>query len=198
MKTRFAGPLGGFMKQHLRLRRSLGYDLRTEEFALDQFDAHVAETFPSVETVTRSMVVSYLRATTHLQSCTRQSQLSSIRQFCRFLFQLKPDTYVPESHLLSPARSRFHPHIYAVDEVNQLMERALRLQPDGSLRPHTYATLIGLLWVSGLRVGEAIRLNLEDVDREQAILYIRQTKNSKSRLVPPELCTHAGHLRQRG
>jgi integrase len=57
------------------------------------------------------------------------------------------------------------------------------------LRPHTYATLIGLLWVSGLRVGEAIRLNLEDVDREQAILYIRQTKNSKSRLVPVSVST---------
>ena len=54
------------------------------------------------------------------------------------------------------------------------MKLALRLPPSGSLRPHTYATLIGLLWVSGLRGGEAVRLNLEDVDLEQGILYIRQ------------------------
>jgi integrase len=110
--------------------------------------------------------------------------LSVLRQFCRFLFQLDPENYIPEGHLLPASKSDFQPHIYTVNEVVQLMDAARRLPPAGSLRPHTYSTLIGLLWASGLRGGELIRLNLEDADLERGVLHIRQTKNFKSRLVP--------------
>jgi integrase/recombinase XerD len=77
------------------------------------------------------------------------------------------------------------------------MRVALQLPPAGSLRPDTYATMIGLLWVSGLRGGEAVRLNLEDVDLEQGILHIRQTKNFKSRLVPVSASTRIALLAYR-
>jgi site-specific recombinase XerD len=114
----------------------------------------------------------------------RHSQLSVLRQFCRFLFQLDPESYIPEWHLLPAAKSDFQPHIYTMNEVVQLMEAARGLPPAGSLRPHTYSTLIGLLWATGLRGGELVRLNIEDVDLDKGILHIRQTKNFKSRLVP--------------
>jgi integrase/recombinase XerD len=184
MKARLTGPLGNLMKRHLQLRRSLGYELRTAEIALDQFDAYAAGSFPNSQTVTRAMITGYLQKISDLHPVTRHSQLSVLRQFCRFLFQLDPTTYIPEGHLLPAARSDFHPHIYTLEEVMQLMDAALRLPPAGSLRPHTYSTLIGLLWVSGLRGGELVRLNVEDVDLEKGVLHIRQTKNFKSRLVP--------------
>lgn len=184
MKTRLSGPLGDLMKRHLQLRRSLGYQLRTAELTLDQFDIYVAEHFPESRTVTRPMVTSYLIAISHLHLISRHRQLSALRQFCRFLFQLNPASYIPEAHLLPAAKSDFHPHIYSLSEVNDLMNAAQRLPLAGSLRPHTYSTLIGLLWASGLRGGEVVRLNLEDVDLERGVLHIRQTKNFKSRLVP--------------
>ena len=184
MKARLTGPLGSLMKRHLQLRRSLGYELRTAEIALDQFDAYAAESFPDSQTVTRPMIVGYLQKVSDLHPITRHSQLSVLRQFCRFLFQLDPKNYIPERHLLPAAKSDFQPHIYTVDEVVQLMDAAQRLPPAGSLRPHTYSTLIGLLWASGLRGGELVRLNLEDVDLKKGVLHIRQTKNFKSRLVP--------------
>lgn len=183
-KARFHGPLGGVIKQHLQLRRSLGFSLRTDEFALDEFDHYLAQHFPAAEIVTRPMVVGYLRTLGHLSLSTRYGRIATLRQFCRFLFQLKPETYIPGRTLLPAHRSQFQPHLYTVAEVNDLIQLALQLPPTGSLRPHTYATLIGLLWVSGLRSGEALRLNLEDVDLEHSILHIRQTKNFKSRLVP--------------
>jgi site-specific recombinase XerD len=184
MKARLTGPLGKFMKRHLALRRSLGYELRTAEIALDQFDAYAAEYFPNCQTVTRPMITGYLQKTSNLHLVTRRSQLSVLRQFCRFLFQLDPAAYIPEGQLLPAAKSDFQPHIYTLNEVVQLMDAAQRLPPAGSLRPHTYSTLIGLLWASGLRGGEVVRLNLEDVDLERGVLHIRQTKNFKSRLVP--------------
>jgi site-specific recombinase XerD len=172
------------MKRHLQLRRSLGYELRTAEIALDQFDAYAAAAFPDSQKVTRAMITGYLQKISGLNPVTRHSQLSVLRQFCRFLFQLDPENYIPEGHLLPAAKSDFQPHIYTLNEVVQLMDAARRLPPTGSLRPHTYATLIGLLWASGLRGGELVRLNLEDVDLDKGVLHVRQTKNFKSRLVP--------------
>jgi len=92
-------------------------------------------------------------------------------------FQINPETYIPEPHLLPPAKSQLQPHLYSLDEVRDLMKLARRLPPAGSLRPHTYAALIGLFWTTGLRRSEAVRLNLQDVDLEKGILHIRQTKN---------------------
>lgn len=184
MRDRLTGPLGSLMKRHLQLRRSLGYELRTAEIALDRFDAYAADSFPDSQTVTRPMITGYLETISDLHPITRHRQLSVLRQFCRFLFQLDPENYIPESRLLPAAKSDFQPHIYTVNEVVHLMDAAQSLPPAGSLRPHTYSTLIGLLWASGLRGGELVRLNLEDVDLEKGVLHIRQTKNFKSRLVP--------------
>lgn len=76
------------------------------------------------------------------------------------------------------------PHIYTPEDVMKLIKLARMLTPQESLRPHTYGTLIFLLWVSGLRIREALKLNLEDVDTDNAVLHIRESKFFKSRLVP--------------
>ena len=76
------------------------------------------------------------------------------------------------------------PHIYTTEEAMALIKLASKLSPQGSLRPHTYSTLLSLLWVSGLRIREALKLNLEDVDTDNGVLHIRESKFFKSRLVP--------------
>ena len=196
-KGRLFGPLGEVIRRHLQLRRSLGFSLRTDEIALDQFDHYLAQHFPAAEAVTRPMVVGYLRTLGHLSLSTRHGRIATLRQFCRFLFQLQPETYIPERALLPARQSQFQPHLYTVTQVSDLIRLALQLPPAGSLRPHTYATLIGLLWASGLRSGEALRFNLEDVDLEQGILSVRQTKNFKSRLVPVTASTRNALLAYR-
>lgn len=184
MKKGFTGPLAAFIQRHLQLRRSLGYQLEHAERLLPAFDQYLSEHFPQAATVTRAMVVGYLETTRHLHPRSRAGKVSILRQFCRFLFQLNPDTYIPEPHLVPRGKTTVQPHLYSLAEVTALMQAARQLPPAAALRPHTFATLIGLLWVSGLRIGEALRLTLQDVDLEQGILQIRQTKFFKSRLVP--------------
>ena len=67
-------------------------------------------------------------------------------------------------------------------EIDRLIEAALRLRPKGGLRSRTYATLIALLSVTGLRISEALKLTVADVTRDG--LLIRETKFRKTRLVP--------------
>ena len=130
------------------------------------------------------MIVGYLQSLNHLQASTLYVRFMHLRQFCRFLFQLNPDPYVPESRLIHHGPTIRRPHIYTIGEAMQLIRQARMLPPPESLRPHTYSTLLSLLWVSGLRIGEALRLDLKDVDTDNALLHIRESKFFKSRLVP--------------
>ena len=74
--------------------------------------------------------------------------------------------------------------LYAESDIAALIGAARSLAPSGGLRPHTYATLIGLLACTGLRITEALTLRADDVDLSAGVLTIRQTKFRKSRLVP--------------
>jgi len=65
-----------------------------------------------------------------------------------------------------------------------LLDAALKMRCRTALRPWTYYCLIGLLSVSGLRLGEALNLELQDVDLQAAVLTIKSGKFGKSRLVP--------------
>lgn len=98
--------------------------------------------------------------------------------------QYDQETYIPEKNLVPKGEVEIKPHIYSEEETCRLIRLAKQLTPPNSLRPHTYATLIGLLWLTGLRIGETIRLNIVDVDLEIGLLHIQKSKFFKSRLVP--------------
>src|SRR5208283_1705966 len=83
-----------------------------------------------------------------------------------------------------PHRTRPAPYIYTGREVRQIMAAAKRIGPSGSLRPAVVSTLVGLLYTTGLRIGEALRLTLADVDLNKRVLLIRETKFKKTRYVP--------------
>lgn len=187
-----ASSLGPYMRRHLELRRSLGFILRNAELALTEFDLYVGLHYPSAHTVTRAMVTGYLHTLTRNAPITLRDRVTHLRQFCRFLFQFDPETYIPGRDLLPPAHVTRRPHIYTEEEAKKLIRAALALPPSGALRPHTYATLLSLLWVSGMRIGEALKLNLGDFDAERSLLFIREGKFLKSRLIPLARSTAIG------
>jgi len=184
-KKRFNGPMGKWIEQHLALRRSLGFIYRSVEYTLDAFDQHLANHFPYCQTISREMVISYFGSTHHHQPGTRSQQVSNLRQFCRFMFQLDPKTYIPEKGLVGPRIIQIKPHIFTEEDIIKLIAQAKKLRvKENTLLPYTYTTIIGLLWVTGMRIGEVIQLKIEDVDTIDDILYVRQTKFYKSRLIP--------------
>ncbi len=79
---------------------------------------------------------------------------------------------------------RRQPRIVSDTQVECLLAAARRLPPQGSLRPATMATLIGLLYTTGIRIGEALALDVGDLDRRDRILTIRKGKFGKSRILP--------------
>ena len=184
MKIRFTGPMGQMMKQYLALQRSLGLVLKSAEWALDNFDQYLAVHFPKAKQVTCKMVTGYLTTTRHLHSTSRCRALSHLRQFCHYMFHLNPSTYIPQKNLLPRGRVKVRPYIYSETELQNILRLTRQLRSRRSLLPHTVTTVFSLLWVSGMRISEAVNLNLADVNLDTGVIYIRQTKFFKSRLIP--------------
>lgn len=183
-KTRFTGPIGKFAARYLKLRRSLGLLLKNAEYTLDEFDKHLAKKFPRCKIITRPMIVDYLDNMKHLSPMSLRDRLTNLRQFCRFYFQYQQNVYIPEKFLVPAAKPAVKPHIYSEQEVRSLISKAGKMHPRRPFVSQTYKAIIGLLWVAGLRIGEATKLSFGDVDLVDGVIHIRQTKFFKSRLVP--------------
>jgi integrase len=113
----------------------------------------------------------------------RHERLQVVRRFAHHT-QAEDERYeVPPAHAFGrPKRRRRMPHIYTREEIARLLEAAARLTPRGTIRPPTYVTLFALIASTGLRISEALSLQLDDITGDG--LIIRHTKFRKTRLVP--------------
>src|SRR5262249_38560425 len=117
---------------------------------------------------------------THASSAHR---LTDVRGFARHVASINPKTEIPPNGIF-PKWNRPKPYIYNDGEINALLAAALALPPTDGLRCWTYHHLFGLIVVTGMRLSEAMGLQRSDVDLEQGVLTVRQTKFGKSRLLP--------------
>ena len=175
-------PLRTAVDEYLALRRGLGFSLRGPGALLRQFAAFFER--EGASSITRELALRWATqpATTHPAHWA--TRLSTVRRFAQFWSASDPRTEVPPLGLLPHRYGRKPPYIYTEGEIRRLIAVARQLPSATGLRPATYATLLGLLAVTGLRISEALALNRADVDGAEAVLTIRRTKFGKSRLVP--------------
>jgi integrase/recombinase XerD len=105
-----------------------------------------------------------------------------VRCFATYLHALDPAHEIPPADVLARRTRRAVPYLYTEQEIWALMVATARLR--GQLRRATYRTLIGLLAVTGMRVGEAIRLDRPDLALPAGVVTIRNSKFGKSRELP--------------
>jgi integrase len=172
--------LSSALKDYLALRRSLGFKLERAEKLLGQFVSHCEAAGSDV--VTMQLALTWAMLPKSASPNWLGHRLSVVRGFARYVALLDERTEVPPPDVL-PARShRATPYLYAEGEVVSLMEAAGKLR--SPLRRATLRTLVGLLYVTGMRVGEAIRLDRDDVDLIRGLLLVRDSKFGKSRELP--------------
>jgi integrase/recombinase XerD len=184
------------LTDYLQVRRALGYKLDYPGKLLAQFVTYLEGV--GADTLTTEHAVAWARLPTGAAPSWVADRLSAVRGFAAYLQTLDPATEVPPTYLL-PARGRgATPYLYSEDEIAALIAAAGSLRY--ALRAATYQTLIGLLAVTGMRVGEAIRLNRGDIDFEHGLLVVHNSKFGKSRELPLHPSTLQGlgaYLRQR-
>jgi len=179
--------LENHLERYLELRRALGFEMRVEGRLLRDF-----LTFLQSRTLAEPLIAQAAVewASSRGGSKYQAGRLSMARCFLVHLRAHLPGIQVPATAMI-PSGVRPTPYIYSETQIAALMREASALKPAGSLRPHTYATLIGLLASCGLRPGEAVRLRDADVETEATPprLVIRETKFRKTRLVPVDSST---------
>ena len=175
------------LKQYIIVRRALGTRLQEPAITLGHFVDFLENERATFITIT--LALRWACEPKNVQRATWARRLSMVRRFAVWLNVFDPRTEVPPKRLLNARHRRNKPYIYNYQEIQRLMAEASRLPSSTGLRARTYETLIGLLAVTGLRPGEALALNMSDVDLQNGILSIRQTKFGKSRFVPIENST---------
>jgi integrase/recombinase XerD len=175
-------PLTKAIHDYLALRRNLGFKLRDAGLVLEKFATFMEQ--QNTECITTQLALEWAQQPSNAQPALWAQRLSYVRCFARHHVGSDPNTEVPPPGLLPFRPSRAHPYLYSLNEIERLLEQALQLSPGTELRRWTYHALLGLLSVTGLRVGEALRLKLDDVDLDNGVLTVRGTKFGKSRLVP--------------
>lgn len=190
--------LGQTADDYLQLRRALGHKLADAGRLLPRLVAYLESR--GLETVTIDAALDWAQqpaAPPH--STVGVSRLAVARGFARHLAASDLRTQVPPVGLLPSQRRRRVPYIYSPAEIASLMAQA-HLTIPSRLRAATFEILIGLLAATGLRVGEAIRLDQPDVDWGEGLIVVRASKFGKSREVPLQASTLealAAYARQR-
>jgi site-specific recombinase XerD len=168
----------------ISLRQLSGTDYQSQALLLSYFDRFLAEEYFEAARITRQITDRYLQSLSHLAPRVQSNRFCVVRQLCRYLLRSDPLTFVPEAVRAIASQAAHQPYIYSETEISALLAAAAELPPPGSLRPLTYRTLLGLLYSTGIRIGEALALNLENFLSADERLYIAEGKFRKARWVP--------------
>jgi integrase len=171
------------VEEYLAYRRARGYQIRAEAQRLQSF-ARYADDSGHQGPLTTELALQWARLPGRSTRLDQARRLEVVRTLARYLAPREPGPEIPPRGLLGPAHARGPAFLYAESDIAALITAARSLAPIGGLRPLTYATLIGLLACTGLRITEALTLRADDVDLQAGVLTIRRTKFRKSRLVP--------------
>lgn len=174
---------------YLNVRRALGYRLESTEGHLRSFARFAAERGDAY-LVSRTAIAWAQLSPSQGQ---RARRLRTIRDLGRFLRAEDERHELPPDGVFCAQRNRPAPYIFADHEICRIVQEAARLGPIGSFRPYTYQMLFGLLAVTGMRIGEALALRIENCTRDG--LVIRETKFQKERLLPLHETSEAALLR---
>ena len=172
--------LGKTVEEYLEVRRALGYKLEREGRLLPDFVAFLEH--HDATHITAELALCWAIAPASATSRWWAHRLSIVRSFAKYVCAFDPRTEIPSLDLLPKSKPRrIAPYVYTEDEILALMAAAQILS---GLKADTYATLIGLLASTGMRVGEALAFDRSDIDWHESILVVRHSKFGKSREVP--------------
>ncbi|HJW76854.1 MAG TPA: tyrosine-type recombinase/integrase, partial [Thermoleophilia bacterium] len=185
MSSAFKGPLAHDFNTFATLMRSTGGRHITLFATVRRLDGFLARSYPKATTITKEILLAWFASFEHLRPTSQSRYRSATFQVCKFLRRRDASTTTREE--IAPLRLRqdFQPYIFSTEEIGQLLRaaRELAVLTSDPLRPWSMELVVVLLYTTGMRIGEVVRLEIRDYDAAAATLVIRETKFAKTRLV---------------
>ena len=180
----FQGPYAPLLTQFVEFKRHLGYQFRSAEYTFHLFDRVTVERGDTTIGITPALAEQWALKRPNESDSTRYRRVMYLIHFAVFLNEVGYPSYVPR--LPRAYRSTFTPYIFSPQEIDALLGAADRL--DIGHVPHTTVNVLPavlrILYGTGIRVGEAVALRVQDVDLEDQYLIVHHSKNGRERLVP--------------
>ena len=172
-------PLRQALAEYLRIRRRLGFKLEADQRMLENFVGFLE--LAGSERVTSDLALMWARLPARAHPHHWRQRLGIVRGFARYVATLDPSSEIPSEDLLRAHRPRVAPYIYSPAEITALMDAAGAVT--SPLRAANYRTVIGLMATTGIRLGEVVALDRQDVDLADGALHVR-ARQHKQREVP--------------
>jgi len=185
-KSAIKGVFLPYIKDFINMKQKLGFKAAGMELSLKAFDRFSGSKGVDRVCIPESLAREWCERRKGEANDTWSHRMNFLRQFCIYLLNLGFDVYIP-LHMPSPKDDDFIPYIYSDEEKQALFNAAdsLRLYDlhmNGVM--FILPALVRLLFATGLRIGEALALKMEDVNLEANFLTVQKSKNGKERIVP--------------
>jgi integrase/recombinase XerD len=188
-KSLFTGRFGNLAEEYLLFQQSIGKPY-AKKLVLAEFNRFLNKhSIDSMNDIKESTIARWIDSMTCSNNACR-SKLSVLSQFFDYARSMEIVAHNPVSDSILNSfrysRRPFKPYIYSHDEIGRLLESSKKLTcyPRFVLKPHVLHMTISLLYALGLRIGEALKLTIRDIDLHQKTLFIRDSKFYKDRLLP--------------
>lgn len=180
----FTSPIGPVIARYVERKQDLGRCFKSQRHRLLQLDRFLAAHDHS--DLTAESFAAWCSSTEHLTAGGRRMQMLLVRQFCLYRRRTEPFCFVPDASQFPRPQPRRSPHVFSEDEIGRLLHATDSLRPWGAspLYRQVARLALVLLYTSGLRRGELVRLTLGDYDAIEHVLRVSDSKFHKSRLIP--------------
>jgi integrase/recombinase XerD len=182
----FRSRLGPTIIRYLDLNFALGHTYKNVITTLKSLDRFLHGLPRSAQDLTAESFCSWCQSHCHLTPRVRRQRMLTIRKLCLYRRRTLPGCFVPETTLFPVPGQTITPYIFREAEVGALLKAAAKLprRSYSPLRPEVVRLAILLLYTTGLRIGELLRLVVADFDPREGTLLVRSSKFHKSRLLP--------------
>lgn len=184
MKTFYYSVYGAFMEEYIALKRSLGYKCLNIEYAFRRFDRFVLNEDESSIGLSKALCGRWCEKQPNESGKSWYNRIHTIRGFSYFLQSLNYPSFLPK---LPKIKNTYTPYIYSKEEIASLFSQSDKLTTKTTCYNSIVLVipcLLRLLYGTGMRLGEALALDREDVNLQEQSILVRNSKNGKDRMVP--------------
>jgi integrase len=183
MSTTWRSQIGRHIAAYLALKKSLGRRFINESYVLLDLDRFLARR--RATKLTPEIFSDWVKSFAHVSPTVRRTRMRIVRNLCLYLRRGDPKSFVPDPSGFPAPHTPRRPHIFSVEQIVQLVRVASKLPAWSTslLRAEVFRLAILLLYTTGLRRGELVRLVMSDYDPVERTLLVRASKFHKSRLV---------------
>lgn len=186
-RPRNNGVFAGKIYEYVKYKRALGYKMEDIEERLSRFDKLATDRGESGNGISRELADEWCKPLPMESPYNRYGRISILRGFSAYLQMMGFQSYIPK---LPKHNSSFHPHIFTKTEMANIFRECDKLHLH---RKYTHSLkaimpcLVRMLYGSGIRIGEAMKLKHSDVNLTDGLLLLRECKNGQERVVPMSL-----------